>query len=101
LNGSGGSALLGTERIAFTALRNRLSAFGPSFISAVRGFMNFSLPQMPMFFWKKEVGKYAVYDVPRELRLGVIPLHKPEGVVMRSIDNRVPHCKTDKGHFQT
>jgi hypothetical protein len=30
---------LETERIAFTALRNRLNASGPSFISAVRCFM--------------------------------------------------------------
>ena len=45
LNGSGGNALLGTERIAFAALRNRLNASGPSFISAVWGFMHFSLPK--------------------------------------------------------
>lgn len=35
LNGLGGIALLGTDRICFTAARNRANASGPSTISVV------------------------------------------------------------------
>jgi hypothetical protein len=45
LNGSGGSALFGTERIVLAAFRNLFMAPGHSFISASRGVMDFSLPQ--------------------------------------------------------
>jgi hypothetical protein len=45
LNGSGGRELLGTDKMVFTALQNRLNASRPSFISAVRGFMGTILPR--------------------------------------------------------